>query len=136
MKTAVVTDGKYRASLAAVRALGGRLSGGYDPDPGRGRCHARPPLFPRFAAGPGGFPGSCQGGVPGTRLRELLEAYDHPVLFCTGADTLNLVSSRREELARAADFLVAPQPVLDALNDKGDRPPAGGGTGASSPPGI
>ena len=36
----------------------------------------------------------------------------------TGADTLNLVSSRREELARAADFLVAPQPVLDALNDK------------------
>lgn len=54
----------------------------------------------------------------GTRLRELLEAYDHPVLFCTGADTLNLVSSRREELARAADFLVAPQPVLDALNDK------------------
>ena len=46
----------------------------------------------------------------GTRLRELLEAYDHPVLFCTGADTLNLVSSRREELARAADFLVAPQP--------------------------
>ncbi len=30
------------------------------------------------------------------------------------------------------DFLVAPQPVLDALNDKRDRP-AGGGTGASSP---
>ena len=118
MKTAVVTDGKYRASLAAVRALG---EAGFRVVVTQTRAEATvtPASFvSRFAAETRWIPGSCREADYGTRLRELLEAYDHPVLFCTGADTLNLVSSRREELARAADFLVAPQPVLDALNDK------------------
>ena len=118
MKTAVVTDGKYRASLAAVRALG---EAGFRVVVTQTRAEAAvtPASFvSRFAAETRWIPGSCWEADYGTRLRELLEAYDHPVLFCTGADTLNLVSSRREELARAADFLVAPQPVLDALNDK------------------
>ena len=118
MKTAVVTDGKYRASLAAVRALG---EAGFRVVVTQTRAEAAvtPASFvSRFAAETRWIPGSCREADYGTRLRELLEAYDHPVLFCTGADTLNLVSSRREELARAADFLVAPQPVLDALNDK------------------
>ena len=118
MKTAVVTDGKYRASLAAVRALG---EAGFRVVVTQTRAEATvtPASFvSRFAAETRWIPGSCREADYGARLRELLEAYDHPVLFCTGADTLNLVSSRREELARAADFLVAPQPVLDALNDK------------------
>ena len=110
MKTAVVTDGKYRASLAAVRALG---EAGFRVVVTQTRAEATvtPASFvSRFAAETRWIPGSCREADYGTRLRELLEAYDHPVLFCTGADTLNLVSSRREELARAADFLVAPQP--------------------------
>lgn len=57
LKTAVVTDGKYRASLAAVPGAGrGGLSGGCDPDPGRGHCHAGPPLSPALPRRPGGFP--------------------------------------------------------------------------------
>ncbi|MFR6380420.1 MAG: hypothetical protein ACLUNZ_12175 [Evtepia sp.] len=49
----------------------------------------------------------------------LLGEYDTPVLFCTGADTLNLVSRRREEFAAVARFLEAlPPQVLDDLNDK------------------
>ena len=102
MKTAVVTDGKYRASLAAVRALG---EAGFRVVVTQTRAEATvtPASFvSRFAAETRWIPGSCREADYGTRLRELLEAYDHPVLFCTGADTLNLVSSRREELARAA----------------------------------
>ena len=100
MKTAVVTDGKYRASLAAVRALG---EAGFRVVVTQTRAEATvtPASFvSRFAAETRWIPGSCREADYGTRLRELLEAYDHPVLFCTGADTLNLVSSRREELAR------------------------------------
>ena len=52
------------------------------------------------------------------RLAALLETYDHPVLFCVGAVTLNTVAAQRERFARIADFLIAPRPVLDALNDK------------------
>ena len=40
------------------------------------------------------------------------------MLFCVGAVTLNTVAAQRERFARIADFLIAPRPVLDALNDK------------------
>ena len=55
---------------------------------------------------------------PASRLAAMLETYDHPVLFCVGAVTLNTVAAQRERFARIADFLIAPRPVLDALNDK------------------
>ena len=93
MKTAVVTDGKYRASLAAVRALG---EAGFRVVVTQTRAEATvtPASFvSRFAAETRWIPGSCREADYGARLRELLEAYDHPVLFCTGADTLNLVRS-------------------------------------------
>ena len=118
MKTAVVTDGKYRASLAAVRALG---SAGFRVvvTQTKGEAAAAPASFlSRYAAETRWIDGSCKDDAYGQNLLALLGEYDTPVLFCTGADTLNLVSRRREEFAAVARFLVAPPQVLDDLNDK------------------
>ena len=118
MKTAVVTDGRYRASIAAVRALG---EAGFRVivTQTQGEAAMEPAAFAsRFTGAYRWIEGSCKEAAYGQRLLELLREYDRPVLFCTGADTLNLVSRRRAEFAQAADFLVAPPEVLDALNDK------------------
>ena len=118
MKTAVVTDGKYRASLAAVRALG---AAGFRVvvTQTKGEAAAAPASFlSRYAAETRWIDGSCKDDAYGQNLLALLGEYDTPVLFCTGADTLNLVSRRREEFAAVARFLVAPPQVLDDLNDK------------------
>ena len=113
MKTAVVTDGKYRASLAAVRALG---AAGFRVvvTQTKGEAAAAPASFlSRYAAETRWIDGSCKDDTYGQNLLALLGEYDTPVLFCTGADTLNLVSRRREEFAAVARFLVAPPQVLD-----------------------
>ena len=118
MKTAVVTDGKYRASLAAVRALG---AAGFRVvvTQTKGEAAAAPASFlSRYAAETRWIDGSCKDDTYGQNLLALLGEYDTPVLFCTGADTLNLVSRRREEFAAVSRFLVAPPQVLDDLNDK------------------
>ena len=52
------------------------------------------------------------------KLLSVLKEYEHPVLFCVGAVTLNTVAARREEFAALANFLIAPKETLDALNDK------------------
>ena len=115
MKTAVVTDGKYRASLAAVRALG---AAGFRVvvTQTKGEAAAAPASFlSRYAAETRWIDGSCKDDAYGQNLLALLGEYDTPVLFCTGADTLNLVSRRREEFAAGAG---RPQ-------RQGDRPPKG-----------
>jgi len=48
----------------------------------------------------------------------LLRQYDHPVLLCVGAVTLNAVSRQCARFADVCDFLIADPAVLDALNDK------------------
>lgn len=118
MKTAVVTDGKYRASLAAVRALG---EAGYQVVVTQTREEAQetPASFlSRFAQAGRWIPGSCREEGYGPRLAALLAEYDHPVLFPTGADTLRWVSAHQGELAPLADFLAARPQVLEDLNDK------------------
>ncbi len=85
----------------------------------RGEAAQAPASFlSRWAAETKWIDGSCKDEAYGQRLLALLGAYEDPVLFCTGADTLNLVSRRREDFAAAARFLVAPPQVLDDLNDK------------------
>lgn len=118
MKTAVVTDGKYRSSLAAVRDLG---EAGYRVIVTQTRAESAvtPASFQsRFAAEGCWIDGSCKDADYEARLLAVLRRFDRPVLFCTGADTLNLVSRRQSAFAEAADFLVAPPAALDALNDK------------------
>lgn len=118
MKTAVVTDGKYRSSIAAVRALG---RAGYRVVVTQTRLDVsgEPPVFAsRYASETHWIEGSCKDGDYPARLMALLREYSHPVLLCAGAVTLNAVAAARGEFAQVCDFLIAPPEVLDALNDK------------------
>ena len=118
MKTAIVTDGKYRSSIAAVRAL---HRAGYQVivTQTRADVHAVPAVAAsRCCAVFRWIDGAAADDSYADRLAALLETYDRPVLFCVGAVTLNTVAAQRERFARVADFLIAPRPVLDALNDK------------------
>lgn len=118
MQTVVVTDGKYRASVAAVRALGRaglRVAVTQTRDDVRGE----PPVFAsRYAAETHWLDGSASDTDYADRLLAFLARYDRPVLFCVGAATLGAVSHRREEFALVCDFLIAEPQVLDRLNDK------------------
>ena len=118
MKTAIVTDGKYRSSIAAVRAL---HRAGYQVivTQTRADVHAVPAVASsRCCAAFRWIDGAAADDGYADRLTALLETYDRPVLFCVGAVTLNTVAAQWERFARIADFLIAPRPVLDALNDK------------------
>ena len=118
MKTAVVTDGKYRTSIAAVRALG-RAGCRVAVTQTRGDSPLEPPVFAsRYAHECRWLDGAAADPGYSDRLYGLLAEYDHPVLFCAGAATLNAVAKRRERFAQVCDFLIAPPDVLDALNDK------------------
>lgn len=118
MKTVIVTDGKYRASIAAVRALG-RAGYRVVVTQTRGDAALEPPVFAsRYAAETRWLETSACGEDYAEKLLSLLAEYDHPVLFCIGAATQNLVAARREAFSGVCDFLVSPAFVLDALNDK------------------
>lgn len=118
MKTVVITDGKYRASIAAARALG---RAGYTVVVTQTRkdVSAEPPVFfSRFVSKTHWLEGGVSDSEYPDRLFALLSEYDRPVLLCIGAVSLNTVAAQRERFAEVCDFLIAPPEVLDALNDK------------------
>ncbi len=118
MDTAVVTDGKYRASIAAVRALG-RAGWRVAAVQTRGDQRLEPPAFAsRYAAERRWLEGTAADPDYPDRLYGLLAEYDQPVLFCAGAATLNAVARQRERFAQVCGFLIAAPEALDALNDK------------------
>ena len=118
MRTAVVTDGKYRAAIAAVRTLG-RAGFRVIVTQTREDTDVPPPAFAsRYAAETRWIPGAASEEGYADRLLSLLEEYDNPVLLCVGAAALNAVSWQRERFREAASFLIAPPAALDALNDK------------------
>ena len=118
MGTVVVTDGRYRASIAAIRMLG-RAKHRVVVTQTRGDTALEPPGFAsRYASQTRWL--ECSAADPDypDKLYALLEEYGHPVLFCVSAASLNAVSKQRERFARVCEFLIAPPDVLDALNDK------------------
>lgn len=118
MKTVIVTDGKYRMSIAAVRALG---RAGYRVTVTQTAAEAEgtPPVFSsRYAAETRVIEGSVTDAEYKDRLWAVIKEYDRPVLFPLGAVTLNTVSKYANEFSAVCDFLVSPPEVLDALNDK------------------
>lgn len=120
MQTVVVTDGKYRASVAAVRALG-RAGLQVVVTQTRGDTRGEPPVFAsRYTAETHWLDGSVSDAEYADRLLAHLARYERPVLFCVGAATLGAVSRRKEEFARVCDFLIAEPQVLDRLNDKAE----------------
>lgn len=118
MGVVVITDGKYRSSIAAARMLG---RGGWRVVAAqtRGDLALTPPVFTsRYVSETRWLDGSATDADFPDRLYALLSEYDRPVLFCAGAASLNAVSRQRERFAQVCDFLIAPPDVLDALNDK------------------
>ena len=118
MKTALVTDGKYRSSIAAVRAL---HRAGYRVVVTQTRNDVKSAPAVSVSKSCDEFRwinGACADAGYAEKLLDVLKEYDRPVLFCVGAVTLNTVAERREEFAALADLLVAPKETLDALNDK------------------
>ena len=118
MDTVVITDGKYRATIAAARALG-RAGFRVVVTQTRDDSPLTPPVFTsRFVSESRWIDGAAADGDYPDRLLALLEEYDRPVLLCGGAVTLNTVAAQRERFATACDFLIASPEVLDQLNDK------------------
>lgn len=118
MITVVITDGKYRSSIAAARMLG-RAGYSVVVTQTRSDVSLEPPVFSsRYVQQGRWLDGSVADRDYPDRLYGLLHEYGHPVLFCTGADSLNAVARQREHFAQVCDFLIAPPEALDALNDK------------------
>ena len=118
MKTVVITDGKYRSSIAAARVLG---RAGYKVVVTQTRADesGEPPVFAsRYVAEHRWIDGAASDPEYPGRLMAVLKEYAHPVLLCVGATSLNAVAARQEEFDAVCDFLIAPPDVLDGLNDK------------------
>ncbi len=118
METVVLTDAKYRASIAAARTLG---RAGYQVvavQAGEGDFPDPPVFSSRFVSQCLRIDAAPEGEEYAEKLRDLLGKYDRPVLFCAGAATLNAVSRRREAFSEVCRFLISPPEVLDQLNDK------------------
>lgn len=118
MKTVVITDVKYRASIAAARTLG---RAGYRVILAQTRadCTRTPPAFAsRYAAERHWIPCAASDINYPDYLLSFLERYDAPVLFCVGAATLNAVAWQRERFRPLCRFLIPSPASLDALNDK------------------
>ena len=118
VKTAVITDVRYRAAVAACRQLaeaGWRVVAVQT----REDTHCDPPAFSSVSVTERVWvEGSCRDAEYPTRLREVLCQYDNPLLFCVGAVTLRAVAAERDAFAAVCRFLVSEAEVLDALNDK------------------
>lgn len=118
MDTVVITDGKYRATIAAARVLG-RAGYCVVVTQTRGDTGLTPPVFAsRFVSECLWIDGAASDEDYPRRLLSVLEKYDRPVLLCGGAVTTNMVARNREAFARVCDFLIAPPEILDPLNDK------------------
>ncbi len=126
-KTVIVTDGRYRMAVAAVRTLG---MAGYRVlvTQTRAECAGRvkreedtqtPPAFcSRYAAETVWIEGSVQDSGYADRLIQCCKREEDPVLLCVGGMTQRIVSERREDFARVCHFLLSDPQTLDALNDK------------------
>ncbi len=117
MKTVIITDGKYRSSIAVAAALG---RAGYGVVVTQTAAEsAEPPVFSsKYLTATHMIEGSCKDAEYPERLLSVIKKYERPVLFCIGADTLNMVSRHREEFSAVCDFLISEPSVLDSLNDK------------------
>ena len=117
MRIAVVTDGKYRASIAAVRALG---RAGYQVivTQTRGDSPSEPPVFSSKYADGVWIEGSVNDAEYPDRLLKVIKGCDRPVIFPVGAATLNAIAADKERFEKVARFLIADKSVLDELNDK------------------
>ena len=117
MKTVVITDGKYRSSIAAARAFG-RAGYRVVVTEAEDDVKVEPPVFSSVFASGVLISGSVKDREYPERLKAILSSFDHPILFPVGAATLRTVAADRGAFSALADFLVPDGDVIDALNDK------------------
>ena len=118
MKTVILTDVKYRSAIAAARSF---ARGGWRvvAVQARGDSESEPPVFSSNCVSETRWiEGSAADERYSERLLALLGEYGSPVLFPVGAATLGAVSRARERFAAVCRFLIAPEDVLAAVNDK------------------
>ncbi len=116
--TVVITDAKYRMSLAAVRSLaecGHEIILTQTAD-----CEKLIPAFySKHASKTVIFNcASTEKEAYRKELVALLSSLDHPILLPVGAKTLELISERRDEFSKFCKFTVPEKSALDNANDK------------------
>ncbi|MBQ4136596.1 MAG: ATP-grasp domain-containing protein [Clostridia bacterium] len=119
--TVVVTDAKYRASLAAVRSLARAGHRVVLTQTARDiRANEKPVAFySKYVSEALLLDASVNDeNAYLEKLIAVLEGYDTPVLFPVGAKTTALVSRHADELSRVCTFTVANEDALAAANDK------------------
>lgn len=116
--TVIVTDVRYRTAMAVIRPL--RKAGCEVVAVQTAReSPKRPAAFSsRYVSRSVTLDGSVKDEAYAERLLSLCKAYERPVLFPIGADTLAMLSNHAAAFAEVCDFLVSPPEVLDAANDK------------------
>ncbi len=118
MALVLITDGKYRSTIAAARALG---RAGYEVVVTQTRAESplTPPVFEsRFVSRGIYIEGSFRDLEYPERLMSLIKSLPSPVLLCGGAVTQNAVAERRDAFSPLAPNLLPRREVLDSLNDK------------------
>lgn len=116
--TVIVTDAKYRASLALMRSL---TAAGYKVILTQTAAEADgaiPAFESKYAAEKRLFDCSLESEAYTERLLALCAEYDRPVLFPVGAKTLLTVSRNLDRFVRVCDLTVAAPEKLELANDK------------------
>lgn len=115
----IITDAKYRASLAAVRSL---AACGYEViiTQTKAEAGANIPSFSScFVKRTVLFDCSVENEEAYmTALENLVKEYDNPVIFPIGAKTLGYLSKRRESFAKICSFVCPCEKALERANDK------------------
>lgn len=115
----IITDAKYRASLAAVRSL---AACGYEIviTQTKAETGANIPAFSScFVQRTVLFDCSVENEEAYmTALENLVKEYDNPVILPIGAKTLGYLSKRRESFAKICNFLCPCEKALELANDK------------------
>lgn len=113
MKNIIITDAKYRSSLAAVQALSGNE---YNLILCQTDDYKKTP--PSFKSKYVKRTAILSEKNYSEELLKLIQEYERPVVIPIGAKTTELLSRESDLFSRFCDFLVPSPEALDAANDK------------------
>lgn len=120
MATVIVTDGKYRSAVAAVRSFGAAGNTVIVIQSGAERT---PAAVSKYAHASVTLDLSTKASEYSEALFAAIEAIaadagERPCVFPVGADTIDVMSRSAEHFSEICDFLLPSPEALDAANDK------------------
>lgn len=116
--TVIVTDAKYRASLAAVRALAGCGHTVVLTQTSADADGIIPSFSSKYVSRTVIFDCSVSDEVYLDKLAGLMKAYERPVLFPIGAKTTAIACANADKLVKVCDFCLPTVEALELANDK------------------